>query len=237
VIAYRCAGKLHRAWGELRRHIGRFRGLALRTGVRRLAVLPDGRQHRSQCSILVAVAPKLVGCVSMPVMIGHGMAPTHRQRYISTAPIARPSALPLIWPSSGASCRSTAIPASRSSTVISGSRPAGLSVSRSRDGRLRTCAAVLRRIAERYAIETTVRGQTAAARERVRQSKSLPLVAATKTWLNMQLNQIPPHSSLADAIRYNLTREGHPLPLPQKWPHRARHQYCRARDPSRHARP
>ena len=67
-------------------------------------------------------------------------------------------------------------------------------------------AEALRRIAELYAIETTIRGQTAAARQRARQSKSLPLVAATKTWLNMQLTQIPPRSSLADAIRYSLTR-------------------------------
>jgi hypothetical protein len=41
-------------------------------------------------------------------------------------------------------------------------------------------AEALRRIAELYAIETAIRGQTAAARQNVRQSKSLPLVFARK---------------------------------------------------------
>jgi hypothetical protein len=34
----------------------------------------------------------------------------------------------------------------------------------------------------------------------------LPLVTALKAWLAMQLAQLPPRSSLADAIRYSLTR-------------------------------
>ena len=42
--------------------------------------------------------------------------------------------------------------------------------------------------------------------ERVRQSKSLPLVTAMKAWLETQLTLIPPRSGLADAIRYALTR-------------------------------
>src|SRR5882724_7534617 len=44
-------------------------------------------------------------------------------------------------------------------------------------------AEALRLIAELYAIETAIRGQTAAARQNVRQSKSLPLVTAMKAWL------------------------------------------------------
>jgi transposase len=67
-------------------------------------------------------------------------------------------------------------------------------------------AEALRLIAELYAIETTIRGQTAAARQSVRQSKSLPLVAAMKAWLKTQLTLIPPRSGLADAIRYSLIR-------------------------------
>ena len=64
----------------------------------------------------------------------------------------------------------------------------------------------LRRIAELYAIETAIRGQTADARQSVRQSKSLPLATAMKAWLEAQLTRIPPRSGLADAIRYALTR-------------------------------
>jgi transposase len=67
-------------------------------------------------------------------------------------------------------------------------------------------AEALRRIAELYAIETTIRGQTAVIRQSVRQARSLPLVGAMKLWLEAQLAHIPPRSSLADAVRYALNR-------------------------------
>jgi transposase len=67
-------------------------------------------------------------------------------------------------------------------------------------------AEALRRIAELYAIETAIRGQTAAARQGMRQARSLPLVGAMKSWLQMQFAQIPPRGALADAIRYALSR-------------------------------
>jgi len=69
-------------------------------------------------------------------------------------------------------------------------------------------AEALRRIAEIYAIETAIRGQAAVARLSARQSKSLPLITAMKTWLENQFTQIPPRGGLADAIRYTLTRWG-----------------------------
>ncbi len=64
----------------------------------------------------------------------------------------------------------------------------------------------LRRIAELYAIEASIRGQTATERQSARQSRSLPLVTALKVWLERQFVHLPPRSSLADAIRYSLTR-------------------------------
>jgi transposase len=67
-------------------------------------------------------------------------------------------------------------------------------------------AEALRRIAELYAIEATIRGRTAEIRQRVRRTKSLPVVEATKIWLEAELNRIPPRGGLADAIRYALTR-------------------------------
>jgi len=67
-------------------------------------------------------------------------------------------------------------------------------------------AEALRRIAEFYAIETTIRGQTADTRQSIRRVQSLPLVEAMKIWLETKLNHIPPRSGLADAIRYALTR-------------------------------
>jgi hypothetical protein len=67
-------------------------------------------------------------------------------------------------------------------------------------------AEALRRIAELYAIETAISGQTAATRQEIRHVKSLPLITAMKTWLEAELNGLPPRGSLAEAIRYALTR-------------------------------
>ena len=67
-------------------------------------------------------------------------------------------------------------------------------------------AEALRRIAELYAIEASIRGQTAKTRQGVRRARSLPLVEAMKIWLEAELNRIPPRGGLADAIRYALTR-------------------------------
>jgi transposase len=67
-------------------------------------------------------------------------------------------------------------------------------------------AEALRRIAELYAIEASIRGQVAEARKSVRRAKSLPLVTAMKAWLEMELNRLPPRGGVADAIRYALTR-------------------------------
>jgi Transposase IS66 family len=67
-------------------------------------------------------------------------------------------------------------------------------------------AEALRRIAELYAIEKSIRGRTAEERRSVRNTKSRPLVEAMKPWLETQLGRIPGGGSLADAIRYTLSR-------------------------------
>jgi transposase len=67
-------------------------------------------------------------------------------------------------------------------------------------------AEALRRITELYTVEATIRGQTTEARKSVRRAKSLPLVEAMKTWLEAELNRVPPRGGVADAIRYALTR-------------------------------
>ena len=64
----------------------------------------------------------------------------------------------------------------------------------------------LRRIAELYGIETTIRGESADTRQAARRTRSLPLVEAMKLWFETKLQHIPPRSGLADAIRYALTR-------------------------------
>ena len=127
----------------------------------RLADSCSPTTRRSRCSIPAAAAPRPAGSGSMPVMTGPGMDPIRRQPSISTVPIAGPSVPPLIWRSSKASFRSTAIPDS------SGSRDGG-------DIQLAACwaharrkfyevhqatgspvaAEALRRIAELYAIES-----------------------------------------------------------------------------------
>jgi transposase len=67
-------------------------------------------------------------------------------------------------------------------------------------------AEALRRIAELYAIEKTIRGRTAEERRTMRNAQSRPLVAAMKPWLEMELGRIPGRGGLAVAIRYALTR-------------------------------
>jgi transposase len=67
-------------------------------------------------------------------------------------------------------------------------------------------AEALRRIAELYAIEKSIRGRTAEERRSVRSTKSRPLVEAMKPWLETQLGRIPGGGDLAGAIRYALSR-------------------------------
>ncbi len=67
-------------------------------------------------------------------------------------------------------------------------------------------AEALRRIAEFYAVEKRIRGQSADARQRAREADSRPLIEAMKPWLEDQLRRVPPRGGLAGAIRYALAR-------------------------------
>jgi len=67
-------------------------------------------------------------------------------------------------------------------------------------------AEALRRIAELYAVEREIRGQSADVRKTVRGIRSRSLVEAMKPWLESQLTRLPPRSTLAEAIRYALAR-------------------------------
>lgn len=67
-------------------------------------------------------------------------------------------------------------------------------------------AEALRRIAELYAIEEGIRGQSAQQRRLVRSREARPLVMAMKPWFEQELGRVPPHSTLAEAIRYALGR-------------------------------
>ena len=67
-------------------------------------------------------------------------------------------------------------------------------------------AEALRRIAELYAIEASMRGRTAQERRSVRNTQSRPLVEAMRPWLETQLRRIPGRGGLAGAIQYTLTR-------------------------------
>jgi transposase len=67
-------------------------------------------------------------------------------------------------------------------------------------------AEALRRIAELYAIEGSIRGRTAEERRRVRNTSARPLIDMMKPWLEIQLGRVPPAGPLAEAIRYALAR-------------------------------
>jgi len=64
----------------------------------------------------------------------------------------------------------------------------------------------LRRIAELYAIEASIRGETAEIRLKVRTDRSAPLFAAFRTWLDAMLSRVSGKSEMAKAIRYALAR-------------------------------
>lgn len=64
----------------------------------------------------------------------------------------------------------------------------------------------LRRIRDIYMIEADVRGRSPPHRRAERRSRSKPLVAALRVWLEQQLPLIPGASDLAKAIRYALSR-------------------------------
>lgn len=67
-------------------------------------------------------------------------------------------------------------------------------------------AEALRRIAELYAIEASIRGRTAEQRQQVRNVNARPVINAMKPWLENELTRIPGRSALAEAIRYALAR-------------------------------
>jgi hypothetical protein len=64
----------------------------------------------------------------------------------------------------------------------------------------------LRRIAELYAIEGSIRGRTAEARRHGRNTSARPLIEMMKPWLEIELGRVPPAGPLAEAIRYALAR-------------------------------
>ena len=64
----------------------------------------------------------------------------------------------------------------------------------------------LRRIGELYALEASIRGQSPDHRQRVRDQRSRPLVAALKQFLDAEFSRILAGSALADGIRHALTR-------------------------------
>ena len=64
----------------------------------------------------------------------------------------------------------------------------------------------LRRIGELYAIEARVRGRSQAHRLAERRSFATPIVQALRAWLEAQLPLVPCRSTLAEAIRYALSR-------------------------------
>jgi transposase len=65
---------------------------------------------------------------------------------------------------------------------------------------------LLERIAELFAIEEEIRGQSAQQRQSVRAGRSVPLLAQMKTRFEEILNTVSRKSSLAEALRYSLLR-------------------------------
>jgi len=64
----------------------------------------------------------------------------------------------------------------------------------------------LERIAELYAIESRIRGQSPEQRRAARQAETRPRVESLKAWLEAQLAAVSQKSTIAEAIRYGLKR-------------------------------
>jgi len=64
----------------------------------------------------------------------------------------------------------------------------------------------LQRIAQLYAIEDRIRGQSADQRRAMRQLESKPLLDAFKLWLEQKLDVVAKSGTIAEKIRYGLTR-------------------------------
>jgi transposase len=64
----------------------------------------------------------------------------------------------------------------------------------------------LERIAALYAIESRIRGRSAEERRAVRQAETKPLAERLKAWLENRLFAVSEKSTVAEAIRYGLTR-------------------------------
>jgi len=64
----------------------------------------------------------------------------------------------------------------------------------------------LQRIATLYRIEAEIRGTSADERRAARQERSRPIIAAMKAWLDKTLAQVSGGSTLAQVIRYGLSR-------------------------------
>lgn len=67
-------------------------------------------------------------------------------------------------------------------------------------------AEALRRIGELYAVEAEARGLSPAHRLAARRSFSKPIIDSLRAWLGTQLARVPGRSTLAEAIRYALSR-------------------------------
>lgn len=64
----------------------------------------------------------------------------------------------------------------------------------------------LARIAALYAIEAEIRGRSADERHAVRRERAAPIVDDLKTWMETRLTMVSQKSTIAEAIRYALTR-------------------------------
>jgi len=73
-----------------------------------------------------------------------------------------------------------------------------------KDGAAPLASETLQRIAALYAIEEKIRGRSAAARRDIRQAESKPLVAALRSWFEVQLGRVSGKSLIAAAFRYGL---------------------------------
>src|SRR5271155_117977 len=145
-------------------------------------------------------------------MIGPGAARRRRASSTSTSPTASTNGPPRIWPASPASSRSTAMapirrwpwPASSFSRSAGRGRRKFFDIQAASPAPI--AAEALARVGALYAIERDIQGMTAAARRAARQARAKPILDAMKPWLEAKLAAVSGKSTIAEAIRYALSR-------------------------------
>src|SRR5512146_2934373 len=166
--------------------------------------------RRCRCSIPAAAAPRKAGCGSMSATTGHAPMSARRRRCSSTRPTRKGERPAEHLARFGGFLQADAYPGfdklfgERIVEVACWAHARRKIFEVHQSTKSPVAAAALKKIAELYRIEMTIRGRPPDLRREVRQERTKPLLTALHGWLTAQLGRLPPKGGLAEAFRYAL---------------------------------